>query len=277
MMDIMNVILIPLIVGLLTDALVFLVGVNSIKKYLSDIELKRQIGDLKLFWGSNRSKKFYILYGIENPIDESELEPRIGYAEAYGLSEITKVIETIYGKDAAVVLVPYRPNDKFDPALFNDNVIIFGGEGSLRNFGVLCRSLEVPYYQYQLDLMQREFQRLRNGKIVEHFSSVVENGQLVSDIGTIVRIQNPLTGNLIILYNGNYGAGFLGAILVTTHKDNFSKTNFDKKAIAQELVCEVPYISQLISQSQHVMVVRDWFEFDVTLDKINSAIRSMSQ
>ncbi len=108
-----------------------------------------------------------------------------------------------------------------------------------------------------------------------------EGGKIVSDFGTVVRIVH--NGKLIILFNGTYGAGILGAISATTNKEKFMKTNFDQKAAAQELLVKIENMTgnNNLNLPKSISLAPDfprgWFSLSLDSSAIAQAIESTSE
>jgi hypothetical protein len=269
--DLVRELFLPFIIGLASSATVVAIGVKSVKAYIRDIERKRSIGDLVHFWsGPGKSRQFNIVFGADWAGREGEIEPRFGYAQAYGISELISCLELIFQSDVTVKPIWIRSTARLEKQFFDENIIILGGQLSIEAFGRFSRRIAVPYYQYQLDPSNREFEEHTTK---ERIPSDIKDKRLVADVGTVTRLLNPANRNLIVLYNGNYGAGLLGAILSTTKKDNFHRTGFSSTCEAQQLVIRVADIlDNIIDRDHTVQPVRNWKEFHVKDEQIDAAI-----
>jgi hypothetical protein len=95
-MDIFEDILIPVVTGVISSALVVFLGVRSLKEYIDRREREREIGGLAEFWKTGEPKRtFYIVCGTEEPSHPSEVEPRLGYAEAFGIRAVPDILYKI--------------------------------------------------------------------------------------------------------------------------------------------------------------------------------------
>ncbi|HEX8890759.1 MAG TPA: hypothetical protein VF779_16535, partial [Pyrinomonadaceae bacterium] len=89
MLSVVDNIVIPFVISLAASAIVVLLGVRSIKEYIRERERKQSIGLLEEFWATpGGSKVFNIVFSAEWDCREGEIEPRFGYAQAYGVSEV---------------------------------------------------------------------------------------------------------------------------------------------------------------------------------------------
>ena len=226
-----NNLIVPFIIGLASSAVVVLFGVRSIKDHMRETERRRLIGKLEKFWKSQSdSKTFNIVFAAEWSGREHETEPRFGYAQAYGVSEIINCLNLVFGIHAVPKLVVVTEEDSLDPRLFDDNVVMLGGEYSIRKYGEISRAIDVPYYQFELCPKDRKMSTAKWCISKEVIFSKTLNGHLITDIGTVTRIRNPKNNNLIILFNGNYGAGLLGSILsVTANRSHLKNISEDAR------------------------------------------------
>ncbi len=271
--DLLHEVILPLGVGILSGLSVVALGVRSIKEYLREAEWKRSTGDLARFWiGPGKSKTFNLLFGVEKGRD-GEVEPRFGYAQAYGLSEIASCLDLVLAGKGNLNLKSMRVGDSVANEVFTQNAVILGGEMSMAWFGRFSRRLEVPFYQYHLDAHSRQLETHPSISPGERVASCVEGDSLLADVGTVTRFINPINGNLIILFNGNYGAGLLGAILSTTRKENFHRDGFVSSDRAQQLVVKVsPIIGNIIDRDHSVQAIRNWIQFRVGDAELRAAL-----
>jgi len=257
-------VLIPLVVNLVSSVVIVLLGVRSIKDYIRDVDRKRSVGMLTQFWSTSRgSNVFNLVFGAEWYGRQGEIEPRFGYAQAYGVSEVIDCLEAVFEGKAVVHLVVLKKDDPIPTHLFEENIVIFGGAASISQFEAISRALEVPYYQYSFDHSNRSMETAPARTPKEIIASTVENGELVADIGTVTRLVNPTNRRLVILFNGNYGAGLLGGVIAVT-RNGPSIQDMQQAATAQQLVVKVSdIVNNIIDQTHTVEPVRPWLAFDV--------------
>lgn len=272
--DLAKQVVIPFVVGFLSSAAVVALGVRSLKEYQRELERKRVVGELARFWTTRgASSVFHVVFGAERHQDK--LEPRLGYAQAYGVAELVSILDEVFRGRVRVNPIPVQPGQSVPAGLFDDHVIMLGGELSLPQFGTLCRRLEVPYYQYDLSANDpnRRFVTKGDQLPLEDIRSRVVAGRLIADVGTVTRVVNPDNGNLVVLYNGNHGAGLLGAILSTTNAASFIPTGFAIDVEAQQLVVNVTKINDnIIDKNCRVGHVRGWVRFSLKLSNLQSAL-----
>ena len=264
------------LIGIASSALVVFLGIQSLKDYMRRSELNREYGNLKSFWSTGQTDGTYtLIFGSEEGEEtEFEVEPRVGYSQAFGIAEITRLLETLHERRTTINTVLLSRNDPFPKAAFNTNVLLFGGELVLSRFRQFCLDLGVPFYQHSLQPDRRSFTRLDSGSVVEELISQVnyKEKKIHRDIGTVTRIINPLNGKLLFLFNANYSAGLLGAILATTKKENFQNQFFDQTKVAQQAVVEVPSIQDNLISRDHPVVMRNWIQFQVTAEQVSKAL-----
>ena len=82
------------IVGVASSIVVILLNVESITQRRRRRDRDRELSELRRFWGDGAV--YNIICGIENAVSEGEIEPRLGYAEAYGLTEIGRVLGDVF-------------------------------------------------------------------------------------------------------------------------------------------------------------------------------------
>lgn len=269
-----------LTISIITSVITIFLGVNSIKEFIRERDKKKEIGELKTFWSNGKvNETYHIFFGTEQASDITEVEPRLGYSEAFGISQVSQALNSIYDKNVIVKLHDTSLNEKLNKECFNENVIIFGSELSISAFGDFCRTINVPYHQYSTETTRRTFTRLNGETSSEVLYSIVDvdSKKIINDIGSVVRIFNNYNKKLIILFNGNYAAGLLSSILSVTNKDLFfnSKT-FDKRASAQQLVVSTSNIKGVMQIDHPVKVLRDWESFDITSEQLNNAISKIT-
>jgi hypothetical protein len=248
--------LLPFIVSIIASMIAVFFGIKNLKTYINEVKLKK----LSVFWSNtkNSNEIYNILYTIKYPNGTS---PYVGYAQAKGLQLITETLKNIFGQNVIINTISIEKDDPIDYNYYKNNLIIFGGEYSLKVFGLISKLLEVPFYQYDIDPEKRIISNIDRSV---SFSSVIDKNKDISkDFGTIVRLINPNNGKVIILFNGNYGAGLLASILMVTNIGNFNKTNFNNELKFQELVCEVGSITNNLIQEDHNIEVRgdNWINF----------------
>jgi len=278
--DLLVQIIIALVTGAASSALVVFLGIKSLKDYMKNNEIKREYGNLMSFWSAGEVGGTYtLIFGSEpGNAAEFEVEPRVGYSQAFGIAEITRLLETLHEGRATIQTVLLSKNDPLPKAAFNNHVLLFGGELVLSRFRQFCLDLGVPFYQHNLKLDRRSFTRLYNASVVEELTSQVKYGEnkLFCDIGTVTRIINPLNGKLLFLFNGNYSAGLLGAILATTRKENFQYQSYDRTKPAQQAVVEVPNIQDNLIAREHPIIMRGWIQFQITAPQVTKGLDKAS-
>jgi hypothetical protein len=258
------------IVGVASSVVVVLLGVESVNQRRRKREQEQNFSELYRFWGDGQA--YNIVCGIEDPVAEGEIEPRLGYAEAYGLTEIRRVLEDLApnGRRPAVRLKLLRSSDRFDRNLFDDNVIIFGGALSLSRFGVLCDALELPYRAVYKTSFARAIVRFEDGEPSTpsyHALVDVESQTIVKDFGSVARVQNPENGKVVVLYDGLYSAGLLAAVLYTTSNDKLKESGFSSVVPARgsgvELVVQIKDIiaNQALVPDPNVAHASPWVSF----------------
>lgn len=269
-----------LLIGTVTSLLIVLLGIKSLKDYLKGLELKREYGILKNFWSTAQTDRTYtLIFGSEEGEQSAfEVEPRVGYSQAFGIAEITRLLEGLHERRANIVPLLLSRDDPFPKTAFDTNVLLFGGERVLSRFRQFSIDLGVPFYQHTLELDRRSFTRSDNNSVVEKLTSQVdyEKKKIHRDFGTVTRIINPLNGKLLFLFNANYSAGLLGAILATTRKESFQHQSFDQTKTAQQAVVEVPSIQDNLITREHPIVMRNWIQFQVTTDQVSKALERAS-
>lgn len=277
-MDWNNSILLPIFTGLISgfisSSIVVLLGLTSIKGFIHERDRKREIGPLASFWdmGGDRTP-FTVVCGREPPHATDEFEPRLGYAEAFGIMLVRQALNLIFGGSVEIREKPLDANAVLKASYFDGNLVIFGSEISLEKFGALSRALKIPYHQYHLNRRQRSFERLESDQVAESISSIVDDRIINYDIGSIVRLINPKNGRLIVLANGNYAAGLLAAISSVTLKDRFWKHGFVPQAPAQQLLIGVGGIrDNFITPGHSFDVLRGWLQFDLANTEFDSVL-----
>lgn len=271
----------PLIIGVASSTIVVILGVKSIKSFIRTRERAKEIGELLHFWDTGTADSpFRIILGREQALDSNEIEPRFPYSEAFCIMGIREILITIFGKRVRVLVTPLNPESVLNPSFFEENLVIIGGEYSLHSFGKFCRSLKIPYYQYDLISEKRSFQRLEHNKTTETISSVVDMQakSVKYDIGTVVRLINPLNGHLILLLNGNYAAGLTAAMTAITSPRYFPSKGFDPSASAQEILVGVSNIQDNLVLPEHpIEVLRGWLGFHVDSNAFTNAMYSATE
>ncbi|EPF2928028.1 hypothetical protein ACSL9C_000872 [Vibrio navarrensis] len=260
----LDTILIPFSISLIAGYVVVFFGVRSLKDYILERERKREVGKLVNFWVSPSNSTVYnLVIGADWTGREGEIDPRFGYAQAYGVAELTDCLSNVFNGTATVNTVVVKKNDELSTQLFDENVVIFGGEASILAFGELSRKLQVPYYQYRLDMNKRSFQSEDSECPNEAITSKVVEGNLITDYGTVTRIVNPSNDRLIVLLNGNFGAGLLGSVLAISRNSELLD-GVNSNSEAQQIIITVPNISEnMINRKHKVNSSRKWIEFNI--------------
>jgi hypothetical protein len=268
-------IIISLITGIVSGVIVALFGIKKFKEYIESREKRKILGPLINFWTSDvtKSKIFSILYGIEIA-KKGSIAPVISYAKAIGLSEIRRTIKEVNGADTIIYERPLNENQPFLKSDFDENVIILGGESSIKKFGDFCRNLRIPYYHYKIQEGNRNLIGISNDKLTDEYKPIIDfDSGLKRDVGSVMRIINPNNKKLIILFNGSYAAGLLGSILFTTNRDLFFETGFDSSSMAQQIVVEIPNISNnIISHTHSIKNISQWTKFSFNEENYSRAI-----
>ncbi len=276
------------IVGVISGLLVSLiVGPRSLKKILRDRERNKTIGRLKDFWITPKSitnfsygkdQTYIIVCGRERPGNNNEKEPRIAYSEACGILLIHQILDIVFNGNCHIEERFLDTDESFNSNWFNRNVIIFGGQISLKSFGKLCRSLKVPFYQYNLlpENDDRSFVQFENGNEKAKYSpGVGTNREILRDIGTVTRIVDPNNKKLLVLLNGSYAAGLLMATSSITKAEKFDTNGFNPETTAQQLLVSVSNIKNNFITPEHPFeVCFGWKEFRVTENELQNAINT---
>jgi hypothetical protein len=276
-MDFLDQFLIPFIVGILSSSIVVLFGVNSLKEFSRKKEREKELGNLRSYWEAG-SSSYLIICGKESALNDSEMEPRLGYSEAFGIMLISEILNKLYGNRARVNVKLVDPDEKLGIDNIDSNVIIFGSELSVNGFRDLSDAAEVPYYQFGIKNDSRSFQRKQGESVIEELSTIAdyEKGKIDFDYGTAVRIKNKTTKNLLVLLNGNHCAGLMAAINLITDKDLLEKSCFLEDALAQISIVGVNVEGkELVMKDTEIDIVKQWTKFPVDIDKINNAIQDL--
>ncbi len=263
-----------LLIGAISSTIVALIGVRSFKSYYFDLQKRKELGPLKEFWTplkANKIERFLVLYGIDDKSFDA-LEPRISYAKAMGLGELESTLNMIYDSGLDVRTRSLEVNEKLQQSDFDDNLIIFGGELSLKVFQDINNSLNVPF-KHTKD--QGDKFQLCDPHVT--YKSDIQEKKLICDFGTVTRIINPITGKLIILLNGTYAAGLFGSVLAITRKQNFPEGGFDQNS-SQQIVIQVSDINDNIVRSNHIPVAKsNWTNFSITTAQIQDMVQQASK
>ena len=262
--------------GLISGAIVVFIGVKSVKDYVESRERKHSIATLGRFWQS--SGRFSIVFGVQDRGTERvSFSPRVGYAQAFGVSEITRAIEQVNPK-ADIRLVPVKTGAPVPRQAFEDNIVLIGGELVLP--AIRCISLEInaPFYQHDMSETPRCISRQDiHGNFTDklYSSQGREPGVLLSDIGTICRIVNPLNNRLIIVFNANHSAGLLGAMLFASRPEEIARLTLPATNGAQVVVQVENLEDNLIGRDHPVNRVR-LVDFQVDPANLVSAITKIA-
>lgn len=273
------------IVGVTSSVVVALMGFPSIKQYLQSRARKKNLQEVLKFWES--SEAWNIVCCCEDSSMEEEPEPRVGYSEAYGMAEIKRLLQTIYpGRPINIHLTLLKEQQAIPRELFKENIVIMGGVRSLEQFGVLCRLLRLPYQSTNDGLYDRAFGSLQGNTITDPFyiSEVDKDEQrVIRDFGIITRIVNPENSKLIVLFDGNFAAGLLAAVLVATSNARLTNTRFTaflKPEIkATQIVLQVRgIIENMITLPEPDMsAVTPWTSFEIDRVALSTALNSISR
>jgi hypothetical protein len=273
-------------VGVASSALVALMGFPSVRQSIEARQRKRNVRQLVAFWGAE-SASWTIVCGCEDASVEEEPEPRVGYAEAYSIAEIKRVLQTIHGdRTIAIHLSLLKERERIPRELFRDNVVVTGGVRSLEQFGVLCRLLRLPFQSTDDALYDRTFGRLEDDRIGSPiFASQVDKDEqrVLRDFGLIARIRNPENGKLIVLFDGNYAAGLLAAVLVATSNVRLSESQFagaaSKGAGDLELAVEVDSIieNMITLPEPEIRTVSAWVPLAIDRRSLSNALLAISR
>lgn len=268
---------IPFVVGILSSSIVVLLGVNSLKEFSRKKEMEKELESLRSYWKAG-SSSYLIIYGKESALNDSEMEPRLGYSEAFGIMLISDILHKLYGSSARVNVKLVDPSEKLGIDNINSNVIIFGSELSVNGFRDISDAAGVPYYQFGIKNNSRSFQRKQGESVLEELSTIAdyEKGEIDFDYGTAVRIKNKSTQNLLVLLNGNHCAGLMAAINLITDKNLLEKSFFLEEPSAQISIVGVNVEGkELVMKDTEIDIVKQWTEFPVDIGKINNTIQGL--
>jgi len=262
--------------GLISGAVVVFFGVKSLRDYLEARGLKRAVDTLGRFWRA--PGRYAIVFGVQDRSDRLSFSPRVGYAQAFGVSEITRAIEQVNPR-ADIRLMPVKTGAAIPRQAFEDNIILIGGELVLPAIRSVSLALTVPFYQHDMGETPRCISRFdTRGHVTDKLFSTQgqEPGVLLSDIGTICRIVNPLNKRLIILFNANHSAGLLGAMLFTCRPEEMARLELSPTSNGLQVVVEVANLeNNLIGRDHPVSRVRSSdFQVDASdaVNAVNSAV-----
>lgn len=277
-MWIRDVVIMPFIVSIIAGSIVVIIGIRSLKDFIRGREIEKEYGPLRKFWDTgSQCYNFVIICGHEKAADPDEKEPRFAYSEAFGMMHVTETLRALFGNRCTIKNAIIDRDDRLHKTCFEDNVIIFGSEYSVAKFRNLCLSFKVPYHQYDFDPKCRSLQLIKNGKIIDRLSSVIDDatGIVSYDVGSIVRIVNPINKRLVVMLNGNYAAGLYASILNVTSLRHFSKSclGFNPEARAQQLVIGVSISDKMMKRDHPTDVFKQWTEFTVEDDDFEKAVQ----
>ena len=269
------------IVGVASSIVVILLNVESITQRRRRRDRDRELSELRRFWGDGAV--YNIICGIEDAVSEGEIEPRLGYAEAYGLTEIGRVLGDVFPGERRPTtrLTLLHESDRIDRHLFHENVIIFGGALSLTRFGALCEGLDLPYQAVYRTAFDRAIQRFDdNTPSTPIYQAAIDvaSRKIGKDFGSVVRFLNPENGKLVVLYEGLYSAGLLAAVLLTTSKDKLRDSGFSAVTAANEAGLEVVVqikdivANQALVPEPNVVHASPWTAFRVERSTFSRAV-----
>ncbi len=267
------------VAGLLSSAVVVFVGVKRLQDYIADVTSRRVATVLARFWCSpRRSSNYAVVFGVQaRENGRFSLSPRIGYAQAYAVSEVTNALRVIDPR-SDVRLYPVKMGDKVPKTVFDENVVFIGGEIALPCFRDVNLKLGVPFYQHEMLERDRAISRLGpDGRVAQVFYSQTDKAgdALIRDVGTVVRIENPINRKLIVLYNANHSAGLLGAIFLTCRHEALSESSMSS-APAQQIVIEVDQIRDNLIDRDHPLTFQRWTAFEVQASDVEAMIASVA-
>jgi len=287
--------LIPFLINIISGGLIVIIGLKSFQELSKEVIKNRRLGELKKFWTNgndifNFREKYHIIFGVDLPEQEEANEPQFKYTQGFGIYEIKRTLEEIHEKEATIELHPLKKGESLEEVFFKDHVVIIGGKHGVKNFDSFCKTLGIEYLYSTSNEGSRELIKTTEGETqVERLISRIEDKKIVHDYGTIVRIVNPNSGKLVVIFDGNYGAGMLGAVKFATatkrdgllsekfnrSKHNFFNRKFNQKITAQQLVIEVKNTTKkhiIDIELIQVRVARDWSDFDVYHNQMGKAI-----
>lgn len=276
---------IAFVVGVASSVVVAFMGFPSFRQYMENRARKRDLAEMLGFWGASES--WNIVCGCEDSSMEEEPEPRVGYAEAYGIAEIKRLLQILRSKRSTNIhLTLLKVHQAIPRELFKDNIVIMGGVRSLEQFGVLGRLLRLPYQSIDDGLFDRTFGSLDGHRIKGPYyvSEIDKDEQRVArDFGIITRIRNPENGKLIVLLDGNYAAGLLAAVLIATSSARLRDTRFIESltvdAMAMQIVVQVRgIIENMITLPEPDMGgVTPWKLFEIDRVTLGAALNTISR
>ena len=276
--EIFKNLLYDIMMGLTTSSLVAFFLHKNIKTVIEERKYKIQVQKIEDFWCNGNSdrdrQKYHIVFGVEGSVEGNLSEPLVKYNHAFAVFEILKVLEKIYAKNVDIKCHNLENDKSIDGKIFEDNVIIIGGEESVACLKPLCENPNLLFYLYNPE----------NKTISEYESNAQypaqhnSQGYLVQDWGTIVRIINRDNQKLIILFNGTYGAGIFGAVSLTTNIDYFLSDRFSKETLDQHLLVRVSHptgdnISYPPTKPKHK---GHWESRHIEPNKLKQAIQAVS-
>ena len=260
-------------------------GVPTIQEQFRRSQQLQKFGELPRFWRTDKSDLGYtIICGKEKAhLHSAEPEPRIGYAEAFGLLLLTQTLHQITEKNTSIRQELVDEDGSLKESWFNGHVILLGSELSIKHFGNISRASGIKYFQFDMtrDTLPRTLQFDQSGRKISMFESILdEKGQAIRrDYGSVVRIVRP--GNrLLILLNGNYGAGLLASIFAVTRREepeDFSLDDFYPDEKAQEVVVQVEDFADNLLRPYDLISRPDghfhWYPFNLHTEQLDQAIR----
>lgn len=255
-------------------------GLSNLKHFIEDQERKKELGELKLFWGTpninkrqSNSTKFIIVTGTEKQNDET-IDPCIKHSHAKGIFEIQQTLEKIYGSNISIENKLVAIQKSFDRDIFEHNVVIVAGENCHEAFSAFYNHLQT---RYSHSISGDGTKIISSTKGGQYKSRIDKTNTILGDYGTVTRITRK-DGKLIILYNGNYSAGILGAIRATTNKEIFLQTHFKKGEKAQQLLTHVENKEKTdiltLPNKLHFEDDLKWVDFDINETEIINAIKN---
>jgi hypothetical protein len=237
----LEMIVVPLIIGITSAFLIIFFGYNRLLKTLDQIERDKESGELKKFWSSGKYTICYGKYGGLYVDNNAKLE-RASRPTIESLVLIRQMLRNIHGEDVPIeeVQLTLQSTEK----LKEGNIIILGGPLSIKLMEKFSKDLDLPY-QY-IENGQRSFRMSGDTQ-----SSTFENGQITSDYASVVRIFDSEKNRMILWFSGNYGLGTFASVLYFTKNKSLLSTDnkflpsnegYDKKTVLKQFIVKVESI-----------------------------------
>jgi hypothetical protein len=268
----LEMIIVPLIIGITSAYLIIFFGYNSLLKTLDQIERDKESGELKKFWSSGKYTICYGKYGGLYVDNNVKLE-RASRPTIESLVLIRQMLRNIHGEDVPIEEVQLTPEST--KKLKEGNIIILGGPLSIKLMEKFSKDLDLPY-QYIENGQKRSIQMPGN-----ELSSTFDDDQITSDCASVVRIFDSEKKRVILWFSGNYGLGTFASVLYFTKNKFLLSTNnkflpsnegSEEKTVLKQFIIKVTNIKDNRINTGH----KDISVFDVQTkdnsEKVQDAI-----